>query len=76
MFTLRNEAAHDKAYNKTCATREDSDQHAHPLIECVFYSVWAIQRGINENPCHTGRIYRLICIFAGHTGLILGFVRS
>ena len=24
------EAAHDKIYNKTCATSEDSDQSAHP----------------------------------------------
>ena len=25
-----NEPAHDKTYNKTCATSEDSDQPAHP----------------------------------------------
>ena len=34
----------------------------------AFYSLWAIQRGINENPCHTGWMYRLIWVFAGHTG--------
>ena len=27
---LWNESAHDKIYNKTCATSEDSDQPAHP----------------------------------------------
>ena len=25
-----NESLHDKTYNKTCATSEDSDQTAHP----------------------------------------------
>ena len=39
-------------------------------IACAFYSLQAIQRGMNENPCHTG----LIWAFAGHTGLIVGFV--
>ena len=34
----------------------------------------AIQRGINENPCHTGWMYRLVCVFAGFTDLIVGFV--
>ena len=43
------------------------------LIACSFYSLRAIQRGINENPCHTGWKYRLIWVFAGHTDLIVGF---
>ena len=30
------------------------------LIPCVFYRLQAIQRGINENPCHSGLMYRLI----------------
>ena len=42
------------------------------LIACAFYSLQAIQRGINENPCCTGRICRLIWVFAGYTGLIVG----
>ena len=31
-------------------------------------------RGINENPCHTWWMYRLIWVFAGHTGLTVNFV--
>ena len=30
------------------------------LIACILYSLQAIQRGINKNPCHTGRTHRLI----------------
>ena len=30
VFLLQIEPAHDKTYNKTCATSEDSDQPAHP----------------------------------------------
>ena len=44
------------------------------LITCAFYSLWAIQRGLNESLYHTGWMYRLIWVFAGHTGLIVGFV--
>ena len=47
--------AHDKTYNKTCATNKDSDQPAHPhslieslLIACAFYCRRAIKREINE----------------------------
>ena len=29
-YDFTNEPAHDKSYNKTCATSEDSDQPAHP----------------------------------------------
>ena len=42
------------------------------LIACASYSLRAIIRGINR--CHTGLMHRLIWIFAGHTGLIVGFV--
>ena len=62
-----NEPAHDKTYNKTCATSEDSGQPARPrtdqssMIACAFYSLQTIQRGMNKNPCHTGWIYRLMC---------------
>ena len=74
-----NEPAHNKTYSKTCATSEDSDQHTRNLIRifaiaCAFYSIQAIQRKINETPCHIGFVYRLIWVFAGHTGLIVGFV--
>ena len=34
------------------------------LITFAFYNLQAIQRGINENPCCTGWMYRLIWVFA------------
>ena len=43
------------------------------LIAYAFYRLQIIQIGINKNPCHSGWIYRLIWVFAGHTGLIVGF---
>ena len=46
------------------------------LIACTVFSHRTIQRGINENSCHAEWMYRLIWVFAGHTGLILGFVVS
>ena len=83
MFSWRNkknEPAHDKTYNKTCATSKDSVQlhictvwSEFSLIACAFYSLLAIQRGINKNPCYTGWMDRLIWVFAG-TGLIVGIV--
>ena len=42
------------------------------LIACAFYSLKAIQRGMNKNSCHPGWMYRLISIFADHTGLVVG----
>ena len=44
------------------------------LIACAFFSLWAIQTRMKENRCHTGWMYRLIRVFAGHIGLIIGFV--
>ena len=55
-YTL--DSFHDKSYNKTYATSEDSD---HPtqtlqssLIACIFYKLRAIQRVMIENPFRTG----------------------
>ena len=59
---------HNKIYNRTSATGSDSDQPALPR------SLRAIQILINKNPCHTGWMYRLIWVFAGRRGLIVGFV--
>ena len=39
------------------------------LVVCAFCSVLAIKRGMNEN--RTGWMYRLTCVFAGQTGLIV-----
>ena len=54
------EREQDKTYTKICATSEDFDQpaHLHRLIKIFtdrvyFYSLQAIHRGTNENPCHT-----------------------
>ena len=49
-----------------------SDQSS--LIAFAFYSLRSIQRRINENPWHTGWMYRLIGVFDGYTGLIVSFV--
>ena len=71
------EAAQDKTYNKTCATSYNSDQYAYQLSLIrgfAFYSLQAIKRGINGNPCHPGWIYILIWVIGGYTGLIVGFV--
>ena len=84
VFSWRNkktEPAHDKTYKKNCATSEDSDQpmHLHSLIRVFADRMYFLQpldypRGINENSCHTGWIYRLSWVFFGHTGLFIGFV--
>ena len=68
----------DKTYNKTCEQRRlrpaCSVWSESSLIACAFYSLLAIQRGIYENSCYTGWMYRLIWVFARHTDLIVGFV--
>ena len=46
-----------------------SDQNLH----CAFYSLQAIQRRINKNPCHIGWMHRLIWVFSCHKGLIIDF---
>ena len=49
-----------------------SDQSS--LIAYIFYSLWAIQSGINENPCHTWLMYTLIWVFTGNRSLIYLFI--
>ena len=46
------------------------------LIACAFYSPPANQRGVNENPWHTGWMYRLTWVFADRKSLIVGFFRA
>ena len=45
VITPRNKPAHDKTYNKTYATSEDSDQPAHPrsLIRVFADRIWLLQ---------------------------------
>ena len=75
------ELSHDKTFNKTWSTSEDSDQPAHPrrlirvfadrrcLLQLPYY-----QKRDTWTPCHTGWMYRLIWVFAGHTGLFVSFI--
>ena len=75
---LINEPTHKKTYNKTCVSSKDRLTYAvwseSSLITCAFYSLQAIQRGINENPCFSGWMYRLMQVFSGYTGPIISFV--
>ena len=57
---------------ETSPISAQSDQPS--LITRAVYSLRLIQRGMNENHCNTGLMYRLIQVFAGYTGLIVGFV--
>ena len=52
-----------------CACWSDSS-----LIACAFYSLQAIRRWINENPCRARWMYRLVWVFSGYTELIVDFV--
>ena len=68
----KNEPAHDKTYDKTCLTSEDSD-HAvlsdSSLIPCDVYSSQVIQRLREPLP------YRVdVLADAGHTSLIVVFI--
>ena len=54
---------------RICAVSSESS-----LIAYAFYSLRAIQRGINKKPYYTGLMVRLSWVFSGHTGLIVGFV--
>ena len=84
IFSLRNkenEPVQDKAYNKTCVISKDSDQPVHPCsqISLRWSHMPLTASGLSKEvwmrtPCPTGWIYRLIWVYAGHTGLIVGFV--
>ena len=68
---------HDKTYNDLSNWRKItllicSVWSESLLIACAFYSLWAIQTGKVETFSLIGMVYRLI--FAGHIGLIVGFV--
>ena len=74
--------AHDKTYDKTCATSKDSDQpvHLRNLIR-VFTGHMCLllppgyPKGDEREPLPYWWMYRLILVFAGHTGLIIAFCR-
>ena len=73
------EPTHNKIYNKTCATSEDLDQLANlrSLIRvfadrmCLLQAPDYSKRDEREHLPFTNR---LTCVFAGYTGLIVGFV--
>ena len=80
-FLIEFEPAHDKTYNKTCATSKDSEQPAHlqSLIRVFADRMCFLQppgylKRTNKNPCHTWWMYKLIWVFTVYTGLIVGFV--
>ena len=59
-YNMINKPAHDKTYNKTCATSEDSDQPAHPrsLIRVFADRMSLLQPpgySKRDKTCHTGR---------------------
>ena len=49
---------------RICAVWSESS-----LLACVIFGTQAIQRGINENPCHTAWMYKLILVFPDLAGL-------
>ena len=66
--SMKKELALDKTYKKTSATSGCAVWSEPSLIPCAFYRLQAIQRGMTVDPCHTGWMYRLIWVFAGHKG--------
>ena len=63
------EPAHDKTYNRLVRPAKTRIRlriravwSESSLIACAFYNLRAIQNGMNENPCHTVWMYRLICL--------------
>ena len=74
------EPPHDKT-NKMSAPSEDSDQPGHPLslirdFAVCLKKVWVLssQCADSEDSIQTGRIPRLIWVFAGRTATLLVFV--
>ena len=81
IYMFAGKPAQDKAYNKACATSENSDQPAHPrsLIRVFADRICLLQppgypKREKRDPCYTAWMYRLIRVFAGYTCLIVGFV--
>ena len=78
VFMVLFKPAHKKTYNKTYKCNQQRLQHAHlcNLIRALAHHMCTLlPPGYQENPCHIyWGMYRLIWVFAGHTGLIVGFV--
>ena len=75
------ELAHDKTNKMACAPSEDSDQPGHPPVWSE--SSQSARRKLGPLATHwanskdsgqTGRMPRLICVFAGRTFHLVGFV--
>ena len=60
------EPVHDNIYSKTCVTSKDSDKPAHQSP--------GYPKRDEREPCHTGWMYRLIWVFAGHASLTVDVV--
>ena len=74
-----NEPAHDKTYKKR-PVRPAKTQISNRAVLSVFADRMCLlqpsgyPKGLNENPCQTGRMYSLIWIFTSYTGHIVGFL--
>ena len=75
------EPPHEKTNKMTFAPSEDSDQPGHPPSLIRVFAVhmkkhWALGYllSVLRRLCQTGRMPRLIWVFAGRTGHFVGFV--
>ena len=80
-FQITNEPAHDKINKMACAPSEDTYQPGHPpsLIRLSNCAQWVAKdpsflHTDSENSDQTGRMPRLICVFAGRTCHFVGLV--
>ena len=78
---ITNEPPHDKTNIMTCAPSEDSDLPVHPpsLIRVFVCAQWVANDPSflhvdSEDSDQTGRMLRLIWVFAGLTCHLVGFV--
>ena len=67
------EPQHYKTNKMTCAPSEDSDQPGHPQSQWVAEDPMFLHAD-SEDSDQTGRMSRLIWVFAGHRGHFVGLV--
>ena len=66
------EPSHDKTNNVACSPSEDSDQS----LRCALNGDPSFLHADSEDSDQTGRMPRLIWVFAGRTCHFVGFVMS
>ena len=74
--TITNEPPHDKTNIMTCVPSEDTDQPVHPPSLCAQWAANdpSFLHAESEDSDQTGRMPRLIWVFAGRTCHLVGFV--